>query len=46
MLFECRTEAFNVFNHPHFSGPNTTVNGGSFGVITGTSSAARELQLG
>jgi hypothetical protein len=46
MRFEYRTEAFNAFNRPHFCGPNTTVNGGSFGVIIGTCSAARELQLG
>jgi hypothetical protein len=46
MRFEYRTEAFNALNHPHFCGPNTTLNGGSFGVITGMCSAARELQLG
>jgi hypothetical protein len=46
MRFEYRAEAFNAFNRPHFCPPNTTVNGGSFGVTTGTCSAGRELQLG
>jgi hypothetical protein len=39
-----RLETYNTFNHPQFSGPNTTVNGGSFGVITSTANGPREVQ--
>jgi hypothetical protein len=39
-----RLETYNAFNHPQFSGPNTTVNGGSFGVITSTANSPREVQ--
>lgn len=46
MRLEYRTEAFNALNRPHFCGPNTSVNSGTFGRITGTCTAARELQLG
>jgi hypothetical protein len=41
---QVRLETYNAFNHPQFSGPNTTVNGGSFGVITSTANSPRELQ--
>jgi hypothetical protein len=40
-----RFETYNAFNHPQFGGPNTTVNGGSFGVITWTANSPREVQL-
>jgi hypothetical protein len=40
-----RTDAFNVFNHPNFSLPNTDINSSNFGVITTTSGAARVLQF-
>jgi hypothetical protein len=40
-----RAETYNALNHPQFSGPNTTFNGGSFGVITSTVNNPRELQL-
>ncbi len=45
MRLEYRAEAFNAFNHPHFCGPNTNVNGGSFGQITSTCTASREVQM-
>ncbi len=42
---QLRLETFNAFNHPQFAGPNTTVNGGSFGVITSTANGPREVQV-
>ncbi len=42
---QVRFETYNAFNHPQFSGPNTTVNGGSFGVITSTANSPREAQV-
>jgi hypothetical protein len=46
MRFEFRVEAFNVFNHPNFSGPHTVYGDSSFGTITSTAQPAREMQLG
>jgi len=40
-----RAECFNVFNHTNFGNPNTNLNSGNFGIITGAS-AAREIQFG
>lgn len=40
-----RTEFFDAFNHPQFSLPSTSVNGGSLGVITATSVSPRIIQL-
>jgi len=40
-----RFETYNALNHPVFSGPDTTVNGGSFGVITSTANSPREAQV-
>jgi hypothetical protein len=40
-----RAETYNAFNHPWFAGPDSTFNGGSFGVITNTVNSPRELQL-
>ena len=34
MRMEVRAEAFNVFNHPNFAGPDTIFGDGSFGAIT------------
>jgi hypothetical protein len=42
---EFRAEAFNAFNHPQFCGPNTTIDGGRFGQVTGTCNAPREVQM-
>jgi hypothetical protein len=45
--FEFRAEAFNLFNHPVMGSPHNDINNGSqFGLITGTSSTERQLQLG
>jgi hypothetical protein len=42
--FELRLETYNAFNHVQFGGPNTTVNSGSFGVITSQANSPREAQ--
>jgi hypothetical protein len=42
---EYRAEFFNAFNHPKFCGPDTTLNGGSFGTVSCTANAAREVQM-
>ena len=36
MHLEFRAEAFNLFNHPQFQGPDTLVGDSNFGVITST----------
>jgi len=46
MRMEFRFEAFNVFNHANFAGPDSIVDGGSFGQITSLSDPMREVQLG
>jgi len=46
MNLEIRLEAKNVFNHPVFGTPNTSVDDPSFGQISYTSVGPRELQLG
>jgi Carboxypeptidase regulatory-like domain len=40
-----RAEFFDAFNHPQFSLPSASVNGGSLGVITQTSVSPRIIQL-
>jgi Cna protein B-type domain. len=42
---EFRAEAFNLTNTPTFSAPGTTINGANFGIITGQSNPARNVQL-
>lgn len=42
-----RADAFNLFNHANFSNPDTNMlNPSTFGNITSTANAARQLQLG
>lgn len=41
-----RADAKNVFNHPWFALPNTTLGSSTFGQITSTYNSARSLQLG
>ena len=45
MRLEFRAEAFNLFNHPQFQGPDTTVGDSTFGLITSTVNNPREVQL-
>jgi hypothetical protein len=45
MRLEYRAEFFNAFNHPQFCGPNTTLDGGTFGQVTCTANSAREIQM-
>jgi hypothetical protein len=42
--FEIRGEFFNVFNTPNFGGPNTSIGGSSFGVVTKTQ--ANDARIG
>ena len=46
MRLEFRLEAFNVFNHPNFAGPDTIFGDGTFGQITFLANPTREVQLG
>jgi hypothetical protein len=41
-----RADALNSMNHPRFSGPNTSVTSGSFGIVSGQSNAPRQVQFG
>ncbi len=42
---QLRADAFNAFNHNAFGLPNANINGGTFGQITGSSTAPREMQF-
>jgi len=41
-----RADALNAWNHPRFSGPNTSVTSGSFGIVSSQSNAPRQIQFG
>jgi hypothetical protein len=43
---QARLEAFNAFNHPQFGVPGQYVGFSTFGIISSTASANREVQLG
>jgi hypothetical protein len=45
MRLEYRVEAFNAFNHPHFCGPDATIDSGSFGHVTSICTGGREIQM-
>ncbi len=45
MHMETRLEAFNVFNHPQFGQPSANVTSNTFGSITTTRLANRQLQV-
>jgi hypothetical protein len=46
MKVEFRTEFFNIFNHPQFAAPNTTLVSPNFGVVTSTLGNPRLVQFG
>jgi hypothetical protein len=43
---EFRAEFFNVFNHPQFAAPNTSVGNANFGVVTSQYNLPRLIQFG
>jgi hypothetical protein len=43
---QARVEAFNAFNRAQFSGPNTSVTSGSFGIVSSQANTPRQLQFG
>ena len=42
---QIRAEAFNAFNHNAFALPGVNINGGTFGQITSSATAPREMQF-
>jgi hypothetical protein len=46
VTFQIRFEVFNVFNHPTFGPPNTTVSNAAFGLISTQANRPRTIQLG
>ncbi|HEX4486280.1 MAG TPA: hypothetical protein VH088_08455, partial [Terriglobales bacterium] len=46
MNLEFKLEAQNVFNHPVFGTPNTSVDDPEFGTVSYTSNSPRQVQLG
>ena len=45
MRLDFRAEAFNLLNRVVFSNPNTNLNSTSFGIVTGQSNSARQMQF-
>jgi hypothetical protein len=45
LRLEFRAEAFNAFNTPQFSGPDTGVTDGTFGVISAQANSPRQIQF-
>jgi hypothetical protein len=45
MTLEFRGEAYNLFNHPQFANPASTVGDAGFGTITSTAVVNRQLQM-
>jgi hypothetical protein len=46
VIVEFRASMFNMFNHPVFSGPNTTVGSAAFGRITSQANFSRQTEFG
>jgi hypothetical protein len=44
-ILQIRAEAFNAFNHANFANPGSNASSGTFGVITSTSTANRQIQF-
>jgi hypothetical protein len=45
MRLELRVEAYNLFNHPNFNPPGSTLGAADFGVIS-SARAPRTIQFG
>jgi hypothetical protein len=43
---EFRSEFFNAFNHPYFGHPGAVIGSPTFGVLTTTAGAPRDIQFG
>jgi hypothetical protein len=42
---QLRLEFFNAFNRPQFGNPNTQVDSGNFGIVSGQANGPRQIQL-